>query len=197
MGVLQMASNVGSNGFIYAYEPGSTFLYLEANCKINDFTKITHLSRSIISDQLGAGNMVSLSAVPSSHSEVVSLQLGVDTNVNVPCNFNKFNYLYTVSGQEKSNIGLFVYDMILYSISCPLGLIYNDQQLNVTTIDNELRDVKKIDFIRFDVEGYECKVLKGSYQIIKNNSDILLSFEWQPSLIKSQEGHNDNTLLKN
>ena len=193
---LEMALNIGKKGFVYAYEPGSTFSYLDINCKINAFNKIIKTRKKIISNTLGEGNMLSLNTVSSSHSEIVAYQEEINNINNIECSFYNFASLHTTFKKKQNTVSFFMYDILLYNFFCSLGLIY-EYKLDITTLDDELQDTKKVNFVRFDVEGYECKVLKGAYQIINKNSDIILSFEWQPSLIKSQEKQNNNEKLQN
>lgn len=57
-------------------------------------------------------------------------------------------------------------------------------QIKVTTLDNELGDLKKVDFVKVDVEGFEMHVLQGSEQLIsKFHPTILL--ELHPLFIES------------
>src|SRR5690606_5486658 len=46
--------------------------------------------------------------------------------------------------------------------------------IEVSTLDTELRNMHAIDFIKNDVEGYEMHVLKGAAEIIKKHRPVFL-----------------------
>lgn len=73
----------------------------------------------------------------------------------------------------------------LYLSSMPAGhsLIYKEHldkflEIEVDTLDNLLKRIriKKVDFIKMDIEGAEVKALKGAEQTLKNN-DVKLAIE--------------------
>jgi FkbM family methyltransferase len=51
--------------------------------------------------------------------------------------------------------------------------------ITLDTLDNFQRknDIKKVDFLKIDVEGYEYYVLKGAENLIRNNPQIIILFE--------------------
>lgn len=55
----------------------------------------------------------------------------------------------------------------------------NFHKIKIITLDKfcKMKKIKKIDFLKIDVEGYELKVLIGSKKIIKNTKFILIEFQ--------------------
>ena len=59
-------------------------------------------------------------------------------------------------------------------------------QVEVTNLDKYFMDINfidKIDFIKIDVEGFEFSVLKGMKNILQNNKQIKILFEFMPENI--------------
>ena len=56
--------------------------------------------------------------------------------------------------------------------------------VQVTTLDNELQSLPKIDFIKIDVEGYEMHVLNGAKKILDKHHPLLL-VEVHPGFLKN------------
>jgi len=59
-----------------------------------------------------------------------------------------------------------------------IGMAYVKEAKNgsgiITTVDKEMKDIKKVDFIKIDCEGYELEVLKGAKETIKKYSPVML-----------------------
>ncbi|MFH0936553.1 MAG: FkbM family methyltransferase [Candidatus Woesearchaeota archaeon] len=53
-----------------------------------------------------------------------------------------------------------------------------------TTLDESLKNIKKIDIIKMDIEGAEILALEGMSNIIKRNKNIKLIIEFNPEGIK-------------
>ena len=62
----------------------------------------------------------------------------------------------------------------LCKIQDNIGCTYitNGDEIKITSIDN--LEMKGIDFIKIDCEGYEMEILKGAYESIKKFSPVLL-----------------------
>jgi hypothetical protein len=48
----------------------------------------------------------------------------------------------------------------------------------------EERGQKKVDFLRMDIEGFECDAYFGMEGLVRNNPDLIISFEWQRDLMR-------------
>jgi len=68
---------------------------------------------------------------------------------------------------------------VLNDTSTPGGVT-----IEVTTLDEELKDLDKIDFIKIDVEGYEWEVLQGATATIQKHKPLLL-VELHPMFLKN------------
>ena len=67
--------------------------------------------------------------------------------------------------------------------------------VNVSTLDEELKNYDRIDLIKIDVEGYEFQVLKGAENIIKScKPEIILEFS--PSVYAKQKVNNTKKILE-
>jgi len=53
------------------------------------------------------------------------------------------------------------------------------ESISLETLDNFqlINNLKKVDFLKIDVEGYEYYVLKGAENLLKNNPQIIILFE--------------------
>lgn len=60
--------------------------------------------------------------------------------------------------------------------------------ITITTLDNEFHMSEKIDFIKIDVEGYECHVLEGAENVIQKHKPFLL-IEVHPGFIQNYNRH--------
>lgn len=60
------------------------------------------------------------------------------------------------------------------------------EQVMVTTLDKQLNNVKKIDLIKIDVEGFELHVLKGAHNILQNHHPVLF-MEINEPLLKDND----------
>ncbi|MFH1454832.1 MAG: FkbM family methyltransferase [bacterium] len=58
--------------------------------------------------------------------------------------------------------------------------IKHSEEINVITLDKYCSDnnIKQIDLLKLDVEGYELKVLSGAKEMIKNGNIKLIQFEF-------------------
>lgn len=72
------------------------------------------------------------------------------------------------------------------AISNQANNIHLNESVTLDTLDNfQLKNnIKKIDFLKIDVEGYEYYVLKGSENLLKNNPEIIILFECAGHLSK-------------
>jgi hypothetical protein len=52
-------------------------------------------------------------------------------------------------------------------------------EINVITLDNKFKHLKKLDFIKIDAEGNEFEILKGSKDLI-NSLHPIIYFEFDP-----------------
>ena len=60
--------------------------------------------------------------------------------------------------------------------------------IEVTTLDNELSHLEKVDFIKIDVEGYELNVLKGARELIRKQRPVLF-IEVHPMYLENYGQH--------
>ena len=60
------------------------------------------------------------------------------------------------------------------------------ESITLDTLDNfQLKNnIKKVDFLKIDVEGYEYYLLKGAENLLKNNPEIIILFECADHLAK-------------
>lgn len=63
------------------------------------------------------------------------------------------------------------------------------------SLDNLLKDERKIDFIKIDIEGHEPIALKGMQGIIRKHRPLIIT-EFQPKLIKAYSGLEPTDYLK-
>jgi FkbM family methyltransferase len=75
----------------------------------------------------------------------------------------------------------------LHSCIKPKGE-YKTISVKTDTIDNFTKNKKaKINFIRMDIEGYECKVIKKMKSFLKQAGPLKLFIELHPHLVKTKE----------
>merc|ERR1712146_776144 len=63
------------------------------------------------------------------------------------------------------------------------GFGYQSDKIITKTVD-AITGGKAVNFIRADIEGSECKMLRGAAKTIENSPDLILSMEWQADAIK-------------
>jgi FkbM family methyltransferase len=55
----------------------------------------------------------------------------------------------------------------------------DSEEVSVVRLDDYYSNINQVDFIKIDVEGYECNVLEGSWDIIKKfNPFLLIEVAW-------------------
>ena len=88
-----------------------------------------------------------------------------------------------------------IYKEIFLDLHHANNLVNTDIQL--TTIDEFCRknDVKRIDFLKIDVEGYELDVLKGAKQMLEENRIRIIQFEFNATHVFSRVFLRDFYLL--
>jgi FkbM family methyltransferase len=68
-------------------------------------------------------------------------------------------------------------------------------EVPITTLDEELKDVQRISFIKIDIEGYEFEALKGASHLLERDHPLIV-FEFTPKLYEqSYEGKSKDLLL--
>lgn len=96
---------------------------------------------------------------------------------------NKYNNVFVYPfalGEKKSKNKLHVIDETNSGMSTIAvdenTTVYNTMQIDIVQLDSffESENIKKVDFIKIDVEGYELEVLKGAVKTIEKYKPILL-----------------------
>jgi FkbM family methyltransferase len=76
----------------------------------------------------------------------------------------------------------------LHSFIKPKKDGYRKKFIKTATIDSFIKSKKeKINFIRMDIEGYECKVIKKMGSFLKQSGPLKLFIELHPHLVKTEE----------
>jgi len=75
----------------------------------------------------------------------------------------------------------------LHSFVKPEKGEYHTLNIPVTTIDIFMRDKPDINFIRMDIEGYECKVVDGMNTFLNSSGRKKLFIELHPQLVSGDE----------
>ncbi len=94
--------------------------------------------------------------------------------INDSAEYNKFNKLSLQAKAVGSKPGK------VQMVDNDNSAVLNDSSdekgiaIEVTTLDIELKDVAKIDFIKIDVEGFEWEVLQGAGEVLKKHKPVLL-----------------------
>jgi FkbM family methyltransferase len=58
----------------------------------------------------------------------------------------------------------------------------NYEEVTLTTLDDELKNVKRIDMLKIDVEGVALEVIKGGLKTLDKTSKIIMEFDVNQSL---------------
>jgi len=113
-------------------------------------------------------------------------------NLDHHLNIKFYNFAFGAKNEAKSlfydkeTSGLAsIYNRQLAHFNIKLNL---SQSIKVRTLDNfcEVNKIKKIDFLKIDVEGSELNVLKGAKKMIEDNKIQFIQFEFGGSNIDSR-----------
>lgn len=80
----------------------------------------------------------------------------------------------------------------------PLQKIQEWQTVNVTTLDDIVQDLnlKKVNFVKIDVEGAEKQVFEGAKNLLKSQKEIVILFEASALNVDGFECSVDDILLQ-
>ena len=108
---------------------------------------------------------------------------------------NKIDLTNTLSQINKNSL----YLKIKNFISGKLNNTNNLKKVKVISLDNfcKINEIKKIDFLKIDVEGYEYKVLLGAKDIIKNVNYVMLEVQKNDMYKDYSKENIENFLKKN
>jgi FkbM family methyltransferase len=108
---------------------------------------------------------------------------------------NKIDLTNTLSQTNKNSL----YLKIKNFISGKLNNTNNLKKVKVISLDNfcKINEIKKIDFLKIDVEGYEYKVLLGARDIIKNVKYVMLEVQKNDMYQDYSKENIENFLKKN
>jgi len=108
---------------------------------------------------------------------------------------NKIDLTNTLSQINKNSL----YLKIKNFISGKLNNTNNLKKVKVISLDNfcKINEIKKIDFLKIDVEGYEYKVLLGAKNIIKNVNYVMLEVQKNDMYKDYSKENIENFLKKN
>lgn len=85
----------------------------------------------------------------------------------------------------------------LHSFIKPKQKNYQTVMVKMSTIDEFMKKRSDINFIRMDIEGYECKVIDGMKKFLKKKGPLKLFIELHPQLVAKNEMIRLLTILKN
>ena len=108
---------------------------------------------------------------------------------------NKIDLTNTLSQTNKNSL----YLKIKNFISGKLNNTNNLKKVKVISLDNfcKINEIKQIDFLKIDVEGYEYKVLLGARDIIKNVKYVMLEVQKNDMYNDYSKENIENFLKKN
>ena len=108
---------------------------------------------------------------------------------------NKIDLTNTLSQINKNSL----YLKIKNFISGKSNNTNNLKKVKVISLDNfcKINEIKKIDFLKIDVEGYEYKVLLGAKDVIKNVNYVMLEVQKNDMYKDYSKENIENFLKKN
>jgi FkbM family methyltransferase len=59
------------------------------------------------------------------------------------------------------------------------------KRVKAISLDEDLNDIKNVDWLRMDIEGSEILALKGAKRIIKSSPNLKIVMEWAPRMLKN------------
>jgi FkbM family methyltransferase len=57
------------------------------------------------------------------------------------------------------------------------------KQIKTTSLDEDLPDIKNVDWLRMDIEGSEILALRGAKRIINSSPNLKIIMEWSPQMM--------------
>jgi FkbM family methyltransferase len=89
---------------------------------------------------------------------------------------------------EESTANLYIGDSSTHSIIKNYNTSQNNDPITVETVNlDRFKGIEKIKLIKMDIEGAELRALQGMLELIKENEDLIIISEFNPSLL-SQSG---------
>ena len=134
------------------------------------------------------GKVFAFEPIPSSAEQIVLSK-----------NQNKFEWLTVKQKAVSDKVG--TTDFYKYGLSdiSSRNLNFTDRpaekiQVEMTTLDIELKDLHKVDCIKIDVEGYEMDVLNGAKEVIKKHKPAII-LEYSPVFYEKLNPHDSDDIF--
>jgi FkbM family methyltransferase len=158
--VIEIGANIGYYTILLAQlvSPGGHVYAYEANDEVYDFTKFSLRMNGL--------------------SDIVKIK-----NIGILDKAGEFNMRYTKlhnNSLSETNIGG---ANITFAEKVP----GNDcvKKVQVVSLDENLPNLKNVDWLRMDIEGSELPAILGAKRIIESSPNLKIVMEWAPNMLKN------------
>lgn len=158
--VIELGANIGYHTALMAksVSPGGRIYAYEANSAVYDLAKFS-LRMNDLSDVVEIKNI----GISDKTGEAFLHCVRPDNHSLLRTNIGEA-YITLAGSQSNNN---------------------SAKKIKVTSLDEDLPDLKNVDWLRMDIEGSELLAIHGAKRIIESSPNIKIVMEWAPSMLKN------------
>lgn len=111
-------------------------------------------------------------------------------------NYGNVEVFQLAIGQHSGILPLYISDHPNWCSFYPSRNVVGHVDVAVASLDSFLKDKRRPNLIRIDVEGYEYEILNGTSSILRSNMPLKLFIEFHPDIMGSQRAASFLSTLK-
>lgn len=111
-------------------------------------------------------------------------------------NYNNIETFQQAIGQDDGTLSLYISDHPNWCSVYPSGKVMGQIDVVVNSLDSFLKNKRRPDIIRMDVEGYEYEIVNGMRSLLESRVPLRLFIEFHPDIMGRQRAADLLSLLK-